>query len=417
MNQIVNNNDNLINQSSNSNKKNLLNHMFQHSTQSTQSHHQQQPSSNLDPFDLPFNAQTSSAHISKLANLQYSSLTKLDTQLNNPLLFVNPNELSPFNLNSNNFNNQQQFFYKPSQFKTSLNDLTSKSLFPFDTMSFGLQNIYSSQPDPLRSYINTNIMFDKCYSKNLTDLKESLNILNVGTNSQNKHLHGLDEEEFVSNEFLKTLSINNNNNNNNELWTKTLTNSTINENNTNNNLKKKLSSYLNTNTNEKHMVSNTDIFNQNMLKFYEEDERNMKYEIKQDKRLLSVLEEEVKLTEQLSIEQLIHFNQEYQNIKNDFILQDMNDETDDLTSSKLSTDLDTYNETERDSPAVTHVCSTDKNNNHSNRSNNNNNERGYSLTKEAMELLINDAEQLESSRTPGRALQVHEKLSLLNRKS
>jgi hypothetical protein len=84
-------------------------------------------------------------------------------------------------------------------------------------MSFGFQNIYSSQPDPLRSYINTNIMFDKFYSKNLTDLKESLNILNVGTSSPSKNQHGLDEEEFATSEFLRTLSINSNN----ELWTKT----------------------------------------------------------------------------------------------------------------------------------------------------------------------------------------------------
>ena len=203
-----------MNQNFNNTKKNSL---FQSSAQLVQSHSQPQPSSNLDPFAFPFNTQASNSHISKLANLQFSSLSKLDNQLNNPLLFVNPNELSPFNLSSNNFNNQQPFFYKPTQFKTSLNDLTSKSLFPFDPMSFGLQNIYSSQPDPLRSYINTNIMFDKFYSKNLTDLKESLNILNVGTSSPSKNQHGLDEEEFATSEFLRTLSINSNN----ELWTKT----------------------------------------------------------------------------------------------------------------------------------------------------------------------------------------------------
>jgi hypothetical protein len=407
MNHAASNNEDPINHhNSMSNKKH---------PHSVQSQHQQLPLSNLDPFALPFNTQTSNAHISKLANLQYSSFSKLDNQLNNPLLFVNPNELSPFNLNNTSFNSQQQLFYKPSQFKTSLNDLTSKNLFPFDNLSFGLQNIYSSQQDPLRSYINTNIMFDKFYSKNLIDLKGSLNILNVGTSSPNRHVHGLNDEEFESSEFLKTLSINNNN----EFWQKTLTNSTIDEININNNLKKKQPSHLNTNTNKKLSANNTEIFDQNMIKFYEEDQRNMKYEIKQDKKLLSVLEQEVKLAEQLSIEQLIHFNQEYQNIKNDFILQDTNDETDELTSSKLSTDLDTYNETERDSPSVTNVSSTDKNNNRSYRSNNNNisNDRGYSLSKEVMELLLNDAEQLESSRTPGRALQVHEKLSLLNRKS
>ena len=44
-----------------------------------------------------------------------------------------------------------------------------------------------------------------------------------------------------------------------------------------------------------------------MIKFYEEEEKNIELEIKQDEKLLIVLAQEAKLTRQLSVEQLIHF--------------------------------------------------------------------------------------------------------------
>ena len=75
----------------------------------------------------------------------------------------------------------------------------------------------------------------------------------------------------------------------------------------------------------------------NMLKFYAEEEENIALELRQDKRLLSVLAEEAKLTKQLSMEKLIHFTTEFQEMEED-------DDT------KMSTDFDTTNETERNTP-------------------------------------------------------------------
>lgn len=44
-----------------------------------------------------------------------------------------------------------------------------------------------------------------------------------------------------------------------------------------------------------------------MIRFYEEEEKNIEFEIKQDEKLLFVLEKEAQLTRQLSVEQLFHF--------------------------------------------------------------------------------------------------------------
>lgn len=46
-----------------------------------------------------------------------------------------------------------------------------------------------------------------------------------------------------------------------------------------------------------------------MIKLYEEEEKNIEFEIKQDEKLLIVLEEEAQLTRQLSVEHFAHLNQ------------------------------------------------------------------------------------------------------------
>lgn len=68
-----------------------------------------------------------------------------------------------------------------------------------------------------------------------------------------------------------------------------------------------------------------------ILKFYEEEEKSIEMEIKQDKKLLSVLNEEAKLTRQLSVEQLMHLNHQYEIIKKNSLKNtNENDENDDL---------------------------------------------------------------------------------------
>lgn len=57
---------------------------------------------------------------------------------------------------------------------------------------------------------------------------------------------------------------------------------------------------------------NINSHHRNILKFYEEEEKNIELEIRQDKELLSVLTQEAKLTRQLSVEQLMHFSHQYQ---------------------------------------------------------------------------------------------------------
>lgn len=46
-----------------------------------------------------------------------------------------------------------------------------------------------------------------------------------------------------------------------------------------------------------------------MIKLYEEEEKNIEFEIKQDEKLLIVLEEEAQLTRQLSVEHFAHLNE------------------------------------------------------------------------------------------------------------
>ena len=61
----------------------------------------------------------------------------------------------------------------------------------------------------------------------------------------------------------------------------------------------------------------------NILKLYEEEEKNIALEIKQDKQLLCVLAEEVKLTRQLSVEKLMHYNHQFHTqLNNDLIDED-----------------------------------------------------------------------------------------------
>ncbi|CAF0765123.1 unnamed protein product, partial [Brachionus calyciflorus] len=127
---------------------------------------------------------------------------------------------------------------------------------------------------------------------------------------------------------------------------------------------------------------------ENILKFYEEEEKTIELEIKQDKKLLSVLNEEAKLTRQLSVEQLMHFNHQYEFIKKNS-LKNESQENDDLANSKLSTDFET-NETERNTPL---------------------NEYWKKVNN------ADDAEsEIDSIRTPSRTLQVHEKLLTMPRK-
>ena len=52
---------------------------------------------------------------------------------------------------------------------------------------------------------------------------------------------------------------------------------------------------------------NLEAHHNNIMKFYEEEEKNIELEIKQDEKLLFVLENEARLTRQLSVEQLINF--------------------------------------------------------------------------------------------------------------
>lgn len=54
-------------------------------------------------------------------------------------------------------------------------------------------------------------------------------------------------------------------------------------------------------------TTHLDTHHNSMIKFYEEEEKNIEFEIKQDEKLLIVLAQEAKLTRQLSVEQLIHF--------------------------------------------------------------------------------------------------------------
>lgn len=77
----------------------------------------------------------------------------------------------------------------------------------------------------------------------------------------------------------------------------------------------------------------------NILKFYEEEEKTIVMEIKQDEKLLSFLNEEAKLTRQLSVDQLMHFNHQYgnnDNMENDY-------ENDDLAVSQIIFNNDVFN--------------------------------------------------------------------------
>ena len=134
-----------------------------------------------------------------------------------------------------------------------------------------------------------------------------------------------------------------------------------------------------------------DPINRNMLKFYEEEEENIAFELKQDKRLLSVLAKEAKLTKQLSMEKLIHFSHDYH--------EEMDEECDmdaDMGTSKISTDFETTNETERNTPLNVYWKNCAEAN-HRNRN------------------PCTDSEfEGGAPRTPGgRATQMHEKLSFL----
>ncbi len=93
--------------------------------------------------------------------------------------------------------------------------------------------------------------------------------------------------------------------------------------------------FLNTNHQRRQNKLNKKLLNNemnthhaNILKFYEEEEKNIALEIRQDKQLLSVLAEEVKLTRQLSVEKLMHYNHQFQKLKNDLIDEDEHEEND-----------------------------------------------------------------------------------------
>ncbi len=139
---------------------------------------------------------------------------------------------------------------------------------------------------------------------------------------------------------------------------------------------------------------NFDPIDQVMLKAYEEEE-NLVLEIEkvQNKELLSVIAQEVKLTKQLSAEKLMHFNhQKYQKLKHK--------ETD------ISTDFETYeiNEKKRQRKLKNVLWENYKTDD----------ELNYKLN----DLNSEDFESvMETIRTPGRALQMHEKLLSMSRKA
>lgn len=131
-----------------------------------------------------------------------------------------------------------------------------------------------------------------------------------------------------------------------------------------------------------------------MLKFYEEEEHNIALELKQDKRLLSVLAKEAKLTKQLSMEKLMHFTQDFQEMDEDC------DDTELGNTSKIdSTDFETTNETERNTPLNVYwnQCTASQTNG---------------------DKMCTDSEMEGAPRTPNRAAQMHGKLSyLMSRKT
>jgi hypothetical protein len=142
---------------------------------------------------------------------------------------------------------------------------------------------------------------------------------------------------------------------------------------------------------------------QSILKLYEEEEKKIALEIRQDKQLLSVLEQEVKLTKQLSAEEkFIHYNQQFQKLKSGlFKNEDEEDEENEEeeyennSNSKLSTDCDT---TERNTPLNAfgnYDFDSDQN-----KSNNN----------------VNRTPQGGKSSTSSSNFAMHEKLLLLSRK-
>ena len=139
---------------------------------------------------------------------------------------------------------------------------------------------------------------------------------------------------------------------------------------------------------------NFDPIDQVMLKAYEEEE-NLVLEIEkvQNKELLSVIAQEVKLTKQLSAEKLMHFNhQKYQKLKHK--------ETD------ISTDFETFeiNEKKRQRKLKNVLWENYKTDD----------ELNYKLN----DLNSEDFESvMETIRTPGRALQMHEKLLSMSRKA
>jgi hypothetical protein len=141
-----------------------------------------------------------------------------------------------------------------------------------------------------------------------------------------------------------------------------------------------------------------------MLKFYEEEEQNIALELRQDKRLLSVLAKEAKLTKQLSMEKLMHFTQDFHEMDED--CYEMGN-----TSKIDSTDFETTNETERNTPLNVYwkQCNDAVPNSHVNNNINSNNP----------DKICTDSEMEGGMpRTPGRALQMHEKLSyLMSRKA
>jgi hypothetical protein len=211
----------------------------------------------------------------------------------------NPAELSPFNSQQST-----NLLGLGNTYNNNSNNPTSSNLFN-SVKSFASEQLYNMNLN--ESFDNVSI-FDESFKLNLNTFLANAagdrnDVSELIKNEEGEHVNDFDEEDDFEEEdedeeyMLDEYEFLNTNHQRRQ-----------------NKLSKKL---LNNEMNSHH---------ENILKFYEEEEKNIALEIKQDKQLLSVLAEEVKLTRQLSVEKLMHYNHQFQKLKNDLIDEDEHEE-------------------------------------------------------------------------------------------
>lgn len=261
-------------------------------------HHQQQPFTSVPPPSL--NDSIASHFLNNNNNKANERLTLNPNNYANTLAatttFPNPSELSPFNMqkftsqtttttisNASYANNPDSIGLVNYQLsnasnENNVNSLKSGSNFMFSNHQESLADRFDSDQSNQAYSTNASLMANSYNQANnpFTNANSSnTGRIPVRANSNKDVWSTMDDDlEF---EYL-------NNKNQTDLLNQSLDN-------------------------------NLDNHHHNMIRFYEEEEKNIEFEIKQDEKLLIVLAHEAKLTRQLSVEQLkhyTHYNSQYQ---------------------------------------------------------------------------------------------------------